>query len=246
MRDRLRQLGVPFADVDLDLDTDAARLVESINHGHSITPTLTFGGPQDAVAEPSLDALDARLQDDGWTIHRPEPLVIGGDLVASPVPLLALTTPAGAAFQFAQFRDRHQLAVFFVHAGDCLVCAGYSRQLAAVRPKLADGDARALVVVPGGPADAARWTADHTDRVTIVADRNSRWKRAVAAHIQLDMDGGGAMLLALDRYLAARTGSSGPDAGSLITPGQAAEWLEFASFERADAPPAEWEEESHQ
>lgn len=241
VRDRLGRLGVPFTDVDLDRDAAAARLVESLNGGNQVTPTLLFSGTETAVAEPSLDQLDARLIDDGWPVRRPEPTAFQGDLLGRPLPLLTLVDAAGAAFGLAQFRGRRQLAVFFAHAADCRTCSGYARQLAAAAPKLADGDARALVVVPGGPEDAARWIAESTDRIPIVADHGGRWKKAVAAHVQLDADGAGALLLGLDRYLAPRIGSVAADAGGLITPLQAAEWLEFASFECAEcATPVGW------
>jgi mycoredoxin len=241
VRDRLTRLGVPFTDVNLDVDPGAARLVADINGGHQVTPTVMFQSPADTLAEPSLDDLDARLLQDGWPIHRPEPVPFGTDVAASPLPWLTVTDAQGAAFRIAQFRGRSQLAIFFVHAPGCLVCAGYSRQLAGVRLELATAGARAIVVVPGGPEEAARWASEHTDRVPVVADRESRWKRSVAAHLQLSPDRPDAMLIGLDRYLAPRIGSGASDAGGLITPGQAAQWLEFASFECGEcATPVGW------
>ena len=243
VRDRLARLEVPFTEVDVDADPDAARLVESLSGGNRVTPTLLFGGVEHAMAEPSLDALDRRLAADGWPIHRPEPEAFHGDLIAHPLPMLTVVEPGGAAFRLTQLRGRRQVAIFFAHATGCLACAGYARQLAAVRPKLADADAVALVVVPGGPEDAARWRAEYTDAVTIVADHGGRWRQAVATHTLLDGRGAGdgAMLLALDRWLAPRSGSAAADAGGLVTPFQAAEWLEFLSFECAEcATPLEW------
>ncbi len=242
VRDRLRALGVPYTNVDIELDAGAARLVESLNGGHRVTPTVLFGGEASAMAEPPMDQLDARLAEDGWPIRRPEPSTFQGDLLGRPVPLLTLVDAEGGAFALNQFRGRRQLAVFFAHSADCRACAGYARQLAAVRDQLADADSRAFAIVPGGPAEAAYWRAEATDRIPILADRNGRWKESIAAYLQLDADGRGAMLVALDRFLAPRAASIADDAGGLITPGQAVEWLEFAALECAECAPAvTWE-----
>jgi glutaredoxin len=241
VRDRLQRYAIPFTEADVDRDAGAGRLAETLNDGNRSTPTILFGGTDAVLIEPALDVLDARLLEEGWPIHPPEPSQFTGDLIATPIPLLTVVDETGAAFRLSQFRGRRQLAVFFAHASECMTCAGFARQLAAVQGTLADADARALVVVPGEAADAARWRAEVTDRLPIVADRGGRWKAAVTARVQFDVDAGGALLLALDRYLAPRIGSVAPDAGGLITPLKAAEWLEFASFECAEcATPVGW------
>lgn len=233
VRDRLARLGIPFTDVDLDLDAEGARLVASLNNGNEITPTLVFGGPDMAMAEPSLDDLDAQLLEEGWRIRRPEPALFTRAIMAGPLPLPTLAEPSGSTFQLAEFRGRRQLAIFFAHAGDCRTCGGYARQLASTGPALQNANARALVVVPGGPADAERWVAEVSSSVPIVADAGSRWKKAVGARVELDVGGSDAVLMAVDGAFAPRFGSSAPDAGGLITPSQAAEWLEFASADSA-------------
>jgi len=244
VRDRLSRYGIPFTEVDVDRDEGAGRLCEAINNGNRSTPTILFGGTDGAMTEPSLDALDARLLDEGWPLHPPEPTQFAGSLIATPIPLMTLVDDAGAPFRLSQFRGRRQLAVFLAHDAACMTCAGYARQLAAVEPRLADADARALVVVPGDAADAARWRVEATNRLPILADSGGRWKTALLAHIQFDVDRGGALLLGLDRYLAPRIASVAPDAGGLVTPRSAAEWLEFASFECAEcATPVAWGDE---
>ncbi len=241
VRDRLERFHIPFTELDVDADEDAGRRCEALNDGNRSTPTILFGDADGALTEPSLDGLDARLTDEGWQFRRPEPASFQGDLIAAPVPVQRLVDADGAAFRVSQYRGRRQLAVFFAHASVCMTCAGYARQLAAVSARLADAEARALVVVPGNASDAARWRAEATDKVPIVADDGGRWKTSITAHLHLDVDAGGAMLLGLDRYLAPRIGSTSPDAGGLITPLQAAEWLEFVSFECTEcATPVTW------
>jgi glutaredoxin/peroxiredoxin len=241
VRDRLQRYAIPFTEADVDRDEGAGRLAERLNDGSRSTPTILFGGTDGALVEPALDILDARLLEEGWPIDPPEAGQFTGDLIAAPIPLLTVVDETGAAFRLSQFRGRRQLAIFFAHASVCMTCAGFARQLAAVRAKLADGDARGLVVVPGEAEDAQRWRAEATDKLPIVADRGGRWKAAVTAHVQYGVDAGSALLLALDRYLAPRIGSVAPDAGGLITPLKAAAWLEFASFECAEcATPVGW------
>jgi mycoredoxin len=244
VRSRLDVLGTPYRNVNIEADEGAARLVETVNDGNRSTPTLLFGGTESAVTEPTLDDLDERLLAEGWPIERPAPTQYQGDLVATPLPLLNLTEPSGAAFGLAQFRGKREIAVFFAHAADCMACSGLARQLAAahVSAKLGDAGARAIVVVPGGPEVAQRWREESTDRLTILADRDGRWREAVLARVAPASVGTSpAILLALDRYLTPRIGSIATESGGLITPFQAAEWLEFVALECAEcATPIGW------
>jgi mycoredoxin len=216
VRDRLRALAVPFTDVDLDRDAGAARLVETLNDGNQVTPTVLFGGTNSVLREPSLDVLDEHLLDEGWPISRPQHVEFGGTPTPRPLPVGTLLDPAGGAYPLTD--GDKGLVIFFAHAADCRACSGYARQLAAVSPTLADADIQALVVVPGGPAVAANWRTESTDKVPIVADDGGRWKQAVAAHIAAREAPNGAIILALGQDLTPGIGSSSADAGGLGTP----------------------------
>lgn len=226
-RDRLRHLNVPFTDVHLDLDPSAAPLVESLNNGNQVTPTILFGGIERPMSEPSLDALDARLAEEGWPIHRPGPARYGPDTAADTSHVRSLVHADGSAFDLDAISGHHPFAVFFAHAPDCRVCSGYARQLAAVASDLAEGNSRPLVVVSGDADVAATWRAESTDRIPIVGDPSGRWKASVVAQVAPAEDGPVALLVALDANLVPRFGSHASDAGGLITPLQAAEWLAF-------------------
>jgi mycoredoxin len=226
VRDRLRALAVPFTDVDLDRDAGAARLVETLNDGNQVTPTVLFGGADSVLREPSLDMLDRRLVDDGWPISRPPHSEFKGRPTARPLPAATLLDAAGDPYRLTDREGRDGgLAIFFAHAADCRACSGYARQLAAVGPKLAEADIQALVVVPGGPDVATNWRAESTDKIPIVADHGGRWKAAVSAHIAAAEAPNGAIILAVDRDLAPRMGSTASDAGGLGTPLDLAEAL---------------------
>jgi hypothetical protein len=221
VRDRLRALAVPFNDIDLDLDAEATRLVESLNDGNRVTPTLLFGGTGSVLREPSLDTLDRRLVDDGWPILRPPHSAFAGTPSSSPLPVGTLLDAAGEPYPLTDGGGGRQggLTIFFAHAADCRVCSGYARQLAAVRPQLAKAGMQAFVVIPGGPAVAANWRAESTDKVPMVADDGGHWKAAVAGHMAaIGALPTGAIILAIGRDLSPRIGSASTDAGGLGTP----------------------------
>ncbi len=59
-RNRLRELGVPFYEVNIDHDAEAERFVLFINRGYRSTPTLVFGEGKFKiiVTEPIDEELD--------------------------------------------------------------------------------------------------------------------------------------------------------------------------------------------
>jgi len=69
-RARLRKLGVPFHEVNIDYDPEAERFVVFINHGYRSTPTLVLGeGKFKIVAtEPTDQELDQVLIRAGYPI----------------------------------------------------------------------------------------------------------------------------------------------------------------------------------
>ncbi|MEW6086671.1 MAG: glutaredoxin family protein [Chloroflexota bacterium] len=62
-RDRLRELGIPFREVNIDHDPEAERFVIFINRGYRSTPTLVFGEGKFKiiVTEPTDQELDQVL-----------------------------------------------------------------------------------------------------------------------------------------------------------------------------------------
>jgi hypothetical protein len=86
------------------------------------------------------------------------------------------------------------------------------------------------VVVVGGPsADAGEWRHGVGPGTVILADSDGRWKAEIARHLDLPADG--AMLLLLDRYLAPRVVSHGHEAGALVDPVEATDWLRFVELD---------------
>jgi mycoredoxin len=57
----LDQRGVPYTEIDISKDQEAAHLVEELNGGHQSVPTLVIDG-QHAATEPSTAELERLFQ----------------------------------------------------------------------------------------------------------------------------------------------------------------------------------------
>lgn len=67
-RDRLRALGIPFEEVNVDEEPEAAAYVERLNNGFRSTPTIVFGNEVLVVVEPTVEDLDDALRRAGYDI----------------------------------------------------------------------------------------------------------------------------------------------------------------------------------
>lgn len=67
-RDRLHELGIPFTEINVDTNEEAARYVERVNHGFRSTPTIVFGDETFIVVEPTVEELDAALRRAGYQV----------------------------------------------------------------------------------------------------------------------------------------------------------------------------------
>jgi mycoredoxin len=67
-RDRLNELGIPFTEINVDTDEEAARYVERVNNGFRSTPTIVFGDEAFIVVEPTVEELDAALRRAGYEV----------------------------------------------------------------------------------------------------------------------------------------------------------------------------------
>lgn len=65
-RNRLRELAIPFQEIDVDADAASARYVERVNGGFRSTPTLVFGDEAFIVVEPTVEELGRALRRAGY------------------------------------------------------------------------------------------------------------------------------------------------------------------------------------
>lgn len=67
-RNRLRELGIPFLEINIEEDEEAARYVERLNCGFRSMPTIVFGEESFFVVEPTVEQLDEALRRAGYPI----------------------------------------------------------------------------------------------------------------------------------------------------------------------------------
>ncbi len=228
-RSRLVALDIPFREVDVDADPAGEARIRALNGGRRVTPTVVLGDDRLVVAEPTVERLDELLAEAGHVVRPPAVTEYHGELTRRAIPLRDVPSADRGTFSLASLRGRRQVALFLAHDPGCLVCFGYAKQLARRREALDDADALALAVV-SGPADQVRgWRHEVGPELALLADEDGSWKRAIANRVSAPADG--AILLALDRFLAPRVGSFGADAGGLIDPSAVVDWLRFLVLE---------------
>ncbi len=67
-RNRLRELGIPFIEINIDEDETAAQYVERLNRGFRSTPTIVFGDEAFYIVEPTVEQLDEALRRAGYPV----------------------------------------------------------------------------------------------------------------------------------------------------------------------------------
>jgi glutaredoxin len=228
-RSRLRALGVPYREVDIDLDAAARGQLAELVGGQTSTPTLVFGDRALIAVEPSPRELDELLSAAGYEVELPAPLVYHGSVASLRLPLRTLPQLAGGDFSLESISGRLQAAIFFAHGSTCLACYGYAKRLARQREALAEEGAIPIVVVGSELAAASTWLHGITEDIVILADAANAWKSAVTG--VLDEAPGQAALVVVDRFGAPRVGSFASEAGGLIAPAEATDWLRFLALE---------------
>jgi peroxiredoxin len=76
--------------------------------------------------------------------------------VGTVMPDLALADRGGARTTLDDVREGRSAIVYFLRAASCPVCVRHARELASLADKGRLGDRAVVLVVPGGPDDAAR------------------------------------------------------------------------------------------
>lgn len=229
VRDRLRALQVPSAYVDVDVDAAALARVERLNAGHRVTPTVIVGDERSVVAEPTLEAVERLSAEAGYAFERPVAVDLHGEVTRRPIPLRSVIAAEGGSFTLASLRGKRQVALFLAHGTECLPCFGYARQLAGQSAAMATADAAVVTVVSGTSADLGLWHEGLSPDAVLAGDPGATWKAEIAD--RLAVAASDAMLVVLDRFLAPRAVSTASEAGGLVGPVDATEWLRFLALE---------------
>jgi len=107
---------------------------------------------------------------------------------------LTFTDAEGRPVTLAELRGGHRAAaLFFMRAGNCLACLRHARNLASL--PLAEDGVRAVVVVPGTPADAARVRRTVGERVATVSSTGAEAHLAVGLNRTLLLQHSGTLLV---------------------------------------------------
>lgn len=227
-RSRLLALGVPFGEIDIDADPAGLDRVMALE-GRRVTPTVVLGDDAVVLAEPTIEALEEELRALGVAISPPLATQVRGPLTERPIPLRTLSDAAGNAFTLDATRGRRTTALFLAHDADCLACHGYARQLALQADAMRAVDGQAVSVVIGAPERVRQWAEGMQPGAVLLADEDAAWNQTIATALSLEADG--VVLLVLDRFAAPRAISSANEAGGLIGPAEATEWLRFLELE---------------
>lgn len=231
-RDRLRVVGAPFREIDVDQDPAAAAFVESVNRGNRVTPTLVLGSTPEVLAEPGVAALDEALRRAGLTVARPHVPEYLGPSANRPLVDFSLPGIDGTRFRLSDLRGRTKSILFFAADHDRLVCAGYARQLAEPRTLYAETDAQLVIVLAGDIEAARHWGAEYVPGIMVLADAEDAARQRVATYLGLET--GGVAALVLDRYTAPRVISAAASPGGLLPPQELREWLTYLDYECAE------------
>jgi mycoredoxin len=228
-RSRLNALGVPYREIDIDLDPDARDQLLELGGGRLSTPMLVFGDRTLIAVEPSPRELDELLSAAGYVVEPPAAVAYHGSVASRRLPLRTLPQVAGGDFSLESISGRLQAAIFFAHGSTCLACYGYAKRLARQREALAEERAIPIVVVGSELAAASSWLHEIRGDIVILADAANAWKSAVIG--ALDEASGQTAMIVVDRFAAPRAGSFASEAGGLIAPAEATDWLRFLALE---------------
>ncbi len=226
---RLLALRIPFRSVDIDADPEAARRMIARNGGRRVTPTVLVGEDGPTATEPSIEQLDALLVSAGFDVRRPDAIQFHGPLADRPIPMCTLADATGGRLSLEALRTRRQAAIFFGHGPACRACAGYAKQLALQHGAMEAAEGVPVIVVEGAGAAARAWTGEMAPGVVVLGDPGGTWQHAAASAVGASPRQ--VMLLLLDRWGAPRAGSFAADAGGLLAPGDATDWLRFLALE---------------
>jgi thiol-disulfide isomerase/thioredoxin len=116
-------------------------------------------GHGSSVAELRLNAHMSQVSCLQLVVHLTRGVVaMSQTITGRTLPDATVITTSGTESRLRTVLDGRPAAVFFMRASSCPVCLGHARTLAGMARELADHGTHAVVVVPGGQAEAASVT----------------------------------------------------------------------------------------
>lgn len=226
VRDRLRALGIPFADHNREDDPRINDMLARWNHGNLVTPTLVFGEQPSAdqiVSEPTLEQLEERLRAAGYTFQSPRAFEIRDERKYRRAPDFTLPASDGRTVSIYKLPGHKRAVIFFAHAHDCRVCQGYARQFTQPRAVYDELNAMPLIILPDDLDIARPWAHEFARGYPVLVDVGRHVRNRYLGYF--DSNHTNVLLAILDTYAAPRAISVAADAGRLIAPSEVAAWL---------------------
>lgn len=232
VRDRLRVLGIPFAQQNREDDSRINELLARWNNGNHVTPTLVFGEQPSAdqvVSEPTLEQLEDTLRAAGYTFQAPRAFEIRDERKNRRAPDFTLPASDGRSVSLYRLPGSKRAVLFFAHDHNCRVCQGYAGQLTRQRSLYDECNAVPLIILPDDLAIARRWAREFARGYPVLADVGGGIRDRYLEYF--NSDNSDVLLSVLDIYAAPRAISVAADAGGLVAPGEVAGWLRLLDFE---------------
>ncbi|MCL4522556.1 MAG: redoxin domain-containing protein [Acidobacteria bacterium] len=156
------------------------------------------------------------------------------------IPPLTARAADGRVVQAWDFKQKHSLAIVFLHAG-CRCCADYLERLRENAAELKEREAVALVIFSETPA----WQENLPAQIMVAADVSGKSQRAFLGEDAFDPAGQSRVgVFVTDRYGELRAQWSGPHEDALPQPGEILEWLNQIQMACEECFPPEWKLES--
>lgn len=129
-------------------------------------------------------------------------------LTGAPMPDLALQAPDGGTGTLHGLRGGRGAVVYFHRSAGCPVCASHARALVAMRDAGELGDRALVLVVPGGPDEAAVVARRHPGAPAVRASGTAHAEVGLGTFLALQHSG--VFLVEADGTVAYRRGAAVP------------------------------------
>ena len=151
-----------------------------------------------------------------------------------PAPNFRLPSSGGEAIVLNDYRHRQPVVLFLAHGAACPSCRERLRAFAASYDAYREWDAEVLAVIPESPDAAWALVAALGLPFPVLSDEEGRVRQAYTGQE------GQVGVFVLDRYNAPQAWWLAGEAGELLTPGEALDWVQLGELACPECGVSEW------